>query len=299
MPEEVISLLAHFEITRMRTFAKIAKDEESVRQFIAEDLGIKASDGISAKVCIAKILDAWDSVSKRVQAWATAEASAKVAGEVKQIPQSSYLSLKKAYNEGHKKLEDDVFPAKPYVEWRLDQFEEGELLTEKLVDVIAADAIDNGPADVPAGHTYFDRNGKLATKKRVPKAGPPADEEQLRQRFKTVAANWQLAKFRHAGKSWLAGLTSETWPDHVEFLLSKKVLKLKGVDPAEGTSSHPTWTTVLNYDWEVRKEATRLCNEEGLGIQAALTRSQNNYEIRHRFLSVSYTHLTLPTNREV
>ena len=43
---------------------------------------------------MATVIDAWDAVSKRVQAWATSEASAKVAGEVKQIPNASFLSLK-------------------------------------------------------------------------------------------------------------------------------------------------------------------------------------------------------------
>ena len=124
-----------------------------MRKWLEDNLQLKASVGTAARVKVATVIDAWDAVSKRVQAWAASEASAKVAGEVKQIPNASFLSLKKSFNMRFKRLEDDTFPAKPYLEWRLDQFEEGELLTEKLIDVITIDAVDNGPDDVPAGHT--------------------------------------------------------------------------------------------------------------------------------------------------
>ena len=62
---------------------------------------------------VATVIDAWDAVSKRVQAWSTLEAAAKVAGEVKQIPNASFLSLRKAYNQKYKRPGDDNFPAKP------------------------------------------------------------------------------------------------------------------------------------------------------------------------------------------
>ena len=77
VPEEAIALIGYYGIKKMRTLAKIAvsKDEKSVRQWIEEDLGLKASEGIKAKVVIAKITDAMDCCQRRASAWADAEAA--------------------------------------------------------------------------------------------------------------------------------------------------------------------------------------------------------------------------------
>ena len=155
---------------------------------MAKDLGLDAESGTQARVRVACVLDAWESAVKRVHTWATAEAERRTAGEAKEISKASFLSLRKAHKKQFGELSDERFPAKPYIEWRLDQFEDGELVCEKLTEVIPIDAVDTGPDDVPAGHTYFKKDGTLAAKGKAPKLHPPAHAEELRKRFVTLKA---------------------------------------------------------------------------------------------------------------
>ena len=126
-------------------------------------------------------------------------------------------------------------------------------------------------------------------KVKAPKSSPPKTPEQLRARYKTMNANWQIAKLRHSGKSWLRDLDKDTWVDHVEWLLGGKVLNLKAGCAAENTLITPSWQTFLGYEYEVRKEAVRLCNRTGVGITAALATAGKDYDLRHRFLLTPMT----------
>ena len=42
----------------------------------------------------------------------------------------------------------------------------------------------------------------------------------------------------------------------------------------------PCWSFCLSYEFELRKEATRLCNQQSMGVQAALWTALRNAEHR-------------------
>ena len=150
-------------------------------------------------------------------------------------------------------VSDELFPSKPCVEWRPEQFEDGELVTEKIIDVTPVQAVDDGEGAVPAGHTYFTPQGKLVTKSKAAKVHPPANPEEFRSRFNTLKACWECARMRNSGKSWVADLDKDTWSNHVEYVLGKNVYRCKAGDQGE---IRPTWTTLLNYG-ETRSDETR------------------------------------------
>ena len=126
------------------------------------------------------------------------------------------------YNTQFERLKDNVFPCKPYVEWKLEQFENGELLCERMVDITPVSSMEQGPNDgssIPAGHTYF-HQGKLVVKAKQVKVLPPRDSEDFRRYIETLKACWECTRMRNAGKSWIADLEVKDWDDHVKHILN-------------------------------------------------------------------------------
>ena len=83
----------------------------------------------------------------------------------------------------------------------------------------------------------------------------------------------------------LAGLTTETWLQHVEFLLSAEVcgLEIKSVDGR--VLAAPSWALVLSYDHEIRRKAFKEVNMRGRSIKDALKAAQASTELREIFLT--------------
>ena len=55
----------------------------------------------------------------------------------KTLTKGKHLELQRAYTSAHHHLEDDERPAPCYMEWSLEQVEDGELLAEQLDIVIS------------------------------------------------------------------------------------------------------------------------------------------------------------------
>ena len=80
MGRELRALLGHFGITRISVFAKIEGSEEAVREWLAEDLGLKKTDGMETKIKIARVLDAWEAARDRVAKQSSLESEARAGG---------------------------------------------------------------------------------------------------------------------------------------------------------------------------------------------------------------------------
>ena len=72
--------------------------------------------------------------------------------------------------------------------------------------------------------------------------------------------------------------------DHVDWLLGENVAELKAVNPQGTESVRPTWSVVLRYELELRKEATRRMNLAGSTIADALHLARLSDDIRTRYL---------------
>eukprot|EP00974_Lingulodinium_polyedra_P049155 4725126-Lingulodinium_polyedra.AAC.1 len=92
---------------------------------------------MEANIMIAKVLDAWEAARDRVAKHTAMESEARAAGVPRQSLKSSHLSLRALFKERHGELKEKFCPARAFIDWRLEQVEEGELKTEKLQEVIS------------------------------------------------------------------------------------------------------------------------------------------------------------------
>ena len=82
---------------------------------------------------------------------------------------------------------------------------------------------------------------------------------------------------RHDGRS---GLELGTWDKHLNYLVGKKVCKLRGKDQHGKKVVAPSWTTMPTFEYEVRKYAMKKLNYSTISLPQALEEARDNAELR-------------------
>ena len=96
----------------------------------------------------------------------------------------------------------------------------------------------------------------------------PVDEKSLRDKYAIMTNMWLPAQMKQPGRSIHRDFDRCTFVDFLETLLEKKHFNLH--KEVNGTLLLvPRWTNCVSYEFQIRKEASRLCREEGAGIKAA------------------------------
>ena len=162
-----------------------------------------------------------------------------------------------------KHIPEEKFPAHSYCEAFVDKLAIGALKAEPLSMVVSAfeeELQDRNKPD-PIRQYGLSLGAKLTiTTKKRPNM-------------------WLLAQMKQPGRSIYWDFDKSTFMDFLETLLDKKNFNLhKEVNCT--LLLVPKWTDCISYDFEVRKEAHRLCREEGAWIKAALSATLENTEHR-------------------
>ena len=88
---------------------------------------------------------------------------------------------------------------------------------------------------------------------------------------------WLLAQLRQPGRQLYADLSKDTFNDFFEELLSTNNFLMKRQIEGE-TWAAPIWVHCMEYESQLRREAMKLCREQGYSIQAALWAAYRNQE---------------------
>ena len=95
-----------------------------------------------------------------------------------------------------------------------------------------------------------------------------------------VMANlWLLAQLRQPGRQLYADLSKDTFNDFLEELLSTDNFLMKKANRRRDLGC-PIWAHCMEYEFQLRRDATKLCREQGYSIQAALWVAYRNQEHR-------------------
>ena len=110
----------------------------------------------------------------------------------------------------------------------------------------------------------------------------PANLEKLRNRLKLHATSWALTKLGLPTRAELAGLTKETWLEHVEYVLGDKAA-VSEVKTGDGHIVYKlSWLIVLDMYYQLRKKAMEICKEVGIPIAEGLRRARLDSELRQK-----------------
>ena len=125
---------------------------------------------------------------------------------------------------------------------------------------------------------HLDSTLTLLTKKRY-LSRLPTDPETLRTKYRVMTNLWLLAQLRQPGRQLYADLSKDTFNDFLEELLSTDNFLMKRQLEGE-TWAAPTWAHCMEYEFQLTREAMKLCREQGYSIQAALWAAYRNQEHR-------------------
>ena len=111
--------------------------------------------------------------------------------------------------------------------------------------------------------------------------------EDLRTQYKVMATMFLLAKMRQPSRHLYKDLEVNTFSDILDELLSDRNFLMEGGD--DDNIILPPWSECLNYEFQIRKEAVRLCMEEGFSIKDSLwhTLADKERRMQHWILKLT------------
>jgi len=174
-------------------------------------------------------------------------------------------------------MDEKVTPAKEYVEKKLAEVESGEYRAEPLMEVVSKDEVDPD-ALVP----IWDAKGKITMKRSITKVQEPGNAEELRRRLTIMRNAMVVVALRHTNRTELQGEYEKVFEDYKNYILGEFVYGLVARDEEGHTIASPPWSLVLSYEHAVRKQATRLVNQEGRNWTVALKEAWKDGTVKER-----------------
>ncbi len=276
---ELLAKIAASHVTKVSVFANIESQEDKFREWVREDLGIEPR-GVG-RVATAQLVDAWETARRRGRAQADADAEAKTQGRPRELLLGQQLELRNTFEKqvGREVL-DKHYPAYAIINSKLTEIEEGELKAEPLDELVSHDKEDASPGDLNVDF----RSGKITLKKTPLKGSLPRGPEELRELYRLMSNFWLVLRCKLPGRRMFDDLNKETFSDLLDHLLGEDIYGLKVEDESGGTMAQTTWKNLIRYEHELRKQAVKLVNRQGLPLAAALKQASADVELRTKYI---------------
>eukprot|EP00973_Karenia_brevis_P022894 3152001-Karenia_brevis.AAC.1 len=170
--------------------------------------------------------------------------------------------MRTSFEKIYGKLLQDETPSRQYIGLKIVDVEEDEAKAERLNEV---SAVSDQQEDFLT--TTLDPDGAVKIKKGLRDSNLPRTPEQLRSKLRLMGNMWCFLFLRFR-KSWLSDVNPEVFRRYADFLLGSKVFSMP---LPESSSYRLPWNIVLTYELELRREAFKRINDEGLTMGDALT----------------------------
>ena len=279
IPEDIIAKIGSIGYTDIDTFAHMESDAKAVRIVLKDDISLDPAVSPAHRAMTARLVAAWETAGRRSAKQKEEEAAQRVGDLPRHLPKGKHLELLRAYQSAHKELKDKECPAPSYLEWRFEQVEDGELKAESFSEVISKeDAIDEdwGGAKVGA-----DGSIKLIKSRSTGKA--PENPEQLRAKLRLMGVAWEFVRLKFPARGYLRGLTCTDWTDYTEWLLGEDVYGNVVKDATGSMVYRPSWATLLELDFRVRRRAYHLVNDGAMNLAGALVTAREDTSIFQKY----------------
>ena len=197
--------------------------------------------------------------------------------------------MRNAFEKAWWVLEDAEVPAKTYLEKKLDEVEKDDLRAELLTEVLTV------PEDDPHTlKTIWTSNNELKAVKVGAKVSLPKDPEEFRRRITVLGTAWMFVSFQQTHKTYLKGLTPQTFTEYLSYMLGEYVMGLCAKDTAGNPLAYPPWPLVISYEHAIRCKAISLVKKGAL-LTDALKQAWEDPLTKERNFT---TPLCLETNRK-
>ena len=272
--------LFHSGITTVPLFAAIAKDVTDLKQLVKDEFGVDSTAGLVDRVRVANLQISWTTSEGRTSEQAKIEGELSAKHIVKPMSSSEFIGMRQSWEKKYWVLDDDVVPARTYLEKRAEDLEQEDFKAESLQSVLTREQ-DDPDVLVPVWST----TGALQMKKGSQLVDEPKNPEQLRKRLKVLSLGLMFLGLRHTNRGYLQGITPQTFEDYVTYLLSEHCFYMQGKTAEGFVINGPSWQQLLVYELQVRKKAWSLVQNTGCTFEAALRAAWKDPVVKERFLT--------------
>jgi len=242
------------------------------------EMNITAAEAQQRRVNQARMVDAWDTASKRQQEHDRLQAEQRASRLPLTLTRARHIDLRSRYERDHGRLNDRCWPCQSLVERRFEEVDEGEVRADQLTEVVSQEELVEDPIGA-----VIDKDGAIRLR-RAPRNIPlPTSSEELRARVKVLGVTFELAKYQHSSRLWLATSSPQVWQDHLDYVLGDRIGAFL-VKLGDQTVRAP-WSIVLSYELQVRKTSCRFIMFQGMDLAASMLAARQCLETKEQFFS--------------
>ena len=258
-------------------FSAYADTRATIRTALRDDFALEG-DSLEKRSAVAAVIMAWESCKSYVTKEADIKAEAKLLGVTRPIAHTDRTAMKAAFEKIHYRLEEHLEPSEAYLSAKVEEVEGSEITASPLSDVTSRKTSrDSGI------QTTVDQNGHVRVVKSKVKGQLPQNTEELRLALKVEGHMWTMlsSKFRNIGL--FRGMGPGVWADFSDYLMGEKVYLMKIPNQyGDNTGVRPPWHVLLQYEFQVRKEAVKTSVRENRPLAEVLPEKSRDSEIREQ-----------------
>ena len=281
--EKIILTLRITAITDRDTFVNMFDSEATLKQGAA-DLGTDlVSGGLAHKREFARVVTACKRAKVMSETKLQTDAVARAHGVPVTLLPADWTAVLTEFKNNHgTHIPDDRLPAQSCFEHFIEKVGDGTLKAEPLSLIVSAFQEEQQDAKKPDVSRQYnlqlDSRLTISTKRRHTST-EPADEIALRAKYSIMTNLWLMAQMRQPGRALYKDFDRSTFSDFLDKLLDRDNFHFF-IEVEGRPLIAPKWSYCLNYEFELRKEAIKICKERSLGIKEALWKVLGDVEHR-------------------
>ena len=277
---ELQACFFHSKITTMAQFAALVEKGDDLRQLIKDEFGVDAAAGLQHRVRVTNVLISFNTATTRMVKQAEMEGELESKHLVKPMAMTEFMAMRVAWEKRYWELDEDLIPARCYLEKRAEELEQGEYRAEPLTAVLTKEQ-DDPDVMVPVWST----TGTLQIRRGSQQVEDPKNPEQLRKRLKVLGLGLMFLSLKHTNRAFLATINPQLFEDYACYLLSEHCFYLQGKSAEGFAISGPSWNQLLIYELQVRRKAWVMVQNTGADFTTALRASWRDPVVKERFLT--------------
>ena len=138
------ALLYHVGVRTIPVLATFASSVAELKTIVKDEFGVDPSASIQSRVRVANLLVAWEKATTRTKKQSEIEGELQSKNLIKPMANSEYTAMIQSWEKKFWELDDDIIPAKSYLEKRAELLEQDDYKAEALTTCLlyTSDAAD-------------------------------------------------------------------------------------------------------------------------------------------------------------
>ena len=272
----------HF--TTVKKFSTYADTRSDVRAALRADHSLEAT-GQETRAAVAAVVSAWESCKEFSAKESELKAEARVLGVSRPITQTEHQAMRASFEKTFGAIDEVVEPSADYLSTKMEEVENGEIVASSLSEVTSKKKV-----KTLGIQTSVDAGGHVRIVKQRNKGSLPQNTEELRTILRVEGNAWVFLGSKYRNKVFFKEMTPSVWLEYSNYLLGEKVYLMQIPSPSgkgktDQVALRPPWTVMINYEFELRKEAVKRAFRDSRPLSETLREVQGDAQLKEQFFT--------------